>query len=384
MSRHIVVNCQKVPFEVTLGVAGYLLNLCTALSKNNKITFAVNDPAKLPHTPAYPIISAMNADIVSLEKARKSGAYRNGSAIELLPHHFQESLLCEKSVIICHDLHIYDVPWKYKDVETIRAAFKANLTNASAVMTEFPRTYYDLESIAGITLMHLYLTETPLLLDTRPDKFDGTETHSGKNDFFLYPAQLQLHKNHEGLIRGLRLLKDKGVHTSIVCPGSDFDEAITSSLKSLACELGVEDMISFPGRVSDEELKQYYRDCAGVIIPSKAEGGAYVAFEGIAAGKPVAIHDIKAARLHLKMIGADVIWFNSDDHQSTADAIEQLMDIDTADWKIRNTVARERISTMTWDRVAAQFQKVFDWLAGEAEDRPIMRMRQDSWSIETA
>lgn len=379
MSKHVVVNCQKVPFEVTLGVAGYLLNLCTALSRTNKITFAVNDPAALPKTPAYPIISAMNADVISLDEARKTKAFQDGEAVELLPHHFQESLLSPHSIIICHDLHIYDVPWKYKNVERIREAFRANLTTASAVMTEFPRTYFDVEKIADVTLMHLFLTETPLLLDTRAE--GGTQ--SKNQDFLLYPAQLQLHKNHEGLIRGLKLLKDQGKTASIVCPGSDFDEAITTSLKTLANDLGVSEMITFPGRISDDQLKQYYRDCSGVIIPSMAEGGAYVAFEGIAAEKPVAVNDIKAARLHLKMVGADVIWFESGDAQSTANAIERLTSIDASEWNANNAVARNRISEMTWERVAAQFQKVIDWLLEEDRERPLMRLREDAWSIET-
>lgn len=380
MAPGVVVNCEKVPFQVTLGVAGYLLNLCEALAKKNRLVFAVTEVGTVKKSPAFPRISAMNAEIVSLEDAKRNGKYKKAGWVELLPHHFQASFLCSKSIIICHDLHIYDVPWKYKNVERIREEFCLNLTSADAVMTEFPRTYFDLETIAGITLMNLFLTETPLLLDTRLDeREEGIEKQ--RDNYLLYPAQLQLHKGHESLIRASSELKKSGRQITIKCTGSDFNESTTKGLKDLAVELGVADIVRFPGRVTNEELIQMYHDCAGVIIPSQAEGGAYVAFEALCAKKPVAVNRIKAATEHLKMVGADVIWFDATDVASTASAILEVANSDPTNWAARNQVARDRISSMTWENVSDQFQSIIDWLSGR-RDRPIMRARFDAWELD--
>ncbi len=379
MYQGVVVNCEKVPFDVTLGVAGYLLNLCEALADTNRIIFAVNDVESAGRSPASSRIEKMGGELVELSAAVKNRRFMAPGWVELLPHHFQEGSLCSKSIIICHDLHIYDVPWKYKNVEKVQLDFRKNLCSADVVFTEFPRTYYDLEEIAGITLMNLYLTETPLLLDTRRDS-TASSSRRPEVPFLLYPAQLQKHKGHEALLRAMAELKSTGIDVVIKCTGSDFNATTTEELKSLASELGVEENVIFTGRISDKELVEMYHECTGVIIPSMAEGGAYVAFEAIAARKPVAVNAIKSAQLHLKMIDGNVIWFDSKEISDTASAIVQLIESDQNEWDALNSTARDRISRMTWQRVAGQFQGVISWLAGDRE-RPTMQVRHDYWEI---
>ncbi len=376
MRKQIVVNCEKLPFENTLGVAGFLLQLCSALSDDNDIIFAMKDIAALETAPTRPLIEGMCSGIVSLAEARAGALSRE--AIELAPHHFQLPNICDRSVLICHDLHVFDIGWKYKNVESVRAGFRNNLTRATVVMTEFPRTFYDIERVAGISLMNLYLTESPLLLDTQVVMGKG---RAAAEPFLLYPAQLQAHKNHEALIKAASTLKQEGQPVRIVCSGSDFSADITDKLKQLVADRGLQELIIFPGRISDEELIALYRDCAGVIIPSMAEGGAYVAFEGIAAGKPVAVNDIASARQHLKMVHGEAIWFDSASETSTLQAIREILDVAATDLPALNETARRRIGEMSWARVARQFQTVFDWLAGE-RDRPTMCVDADGWNID--
>lgn len=166
MIKPVIINCQKLPFEKTLGVANYIMNLSQALSKHCKVIFAVPNLDKFFKTEASKFISKFAYTVVEIDEIKETEFASN--CIELLPHHFQEALLGGKCIQICHDFHVYDVGWKYgASVDKVRRTLKQNMINADAVMCHFPRTYYEMESILGITKKSLFLTESPLLFDPR-------------------------------------------------------------------------------------------------------------------------------------------------------------------------------------------------------------------------
>lgn len=379
--QDVIVNCQKVPFETTLGVAGYLLKLCAALSPECNIIFAVNDEKAFQTGPAHAALEGVPYDVISIDALKGRPQQTTRNAIELVPHHFQAPAFCEKSVLICHDLHVFDIPWKYKNVTQMQENFRNNLLAATAVVTHFPRTYYLVERIAGITLMNLFLTESPLMLDTSVLNLSSSPIVSPKGTpELLYPAQLQTHKNHEVLMRAVRKLKDEGRTIRLLCPGSEFKPDLTKSLKERARNLSVENEVLFLGRISDEELLKLYSRCDGVIVASLAEGGAYVPMEALAAGKPVAVHNLASARMHLQSVGGQVIWFDATSADDTANAIKQLADAHRDDWLFRNAEARERIEQMTWPVVAEKWVWILEWLQGR-RDRPILKVDRNCGQI---
>lgn len=379
----IVVNCEKLPFGKTLGVSHFLVKLCAALAKEYDLIFAIPDMKDFKESEARSIIESSATDIISFDDALKKSFFRSDNYLELLPHHFQEPKFGLKSVMICHDLHVYDVEWKYKEVQKLKKLFVENVRNADAVITHFPRTYYSLESITGSVKKSLFLTESPLLLDTKTNNNDRVIRKGNDKEVItlLFPSQLQEHKNHLSLINALSLIKEQGKQVQILCPGTTFKNSFSAKLKSLAKEKGVDKDIKFLGRVSDDKLRNLYWECDGVVVPSLAEGGAYVAFEAIAAGKPVAVNSIESAVQHLKSIRADVLWFDSTNVESTVKTLNQLISIDKEDNFAKNTQARERIDESTWTKVAEKWFLVFRWLRGEAE-KPLVCIDRDGWNIE--
>jgi glycosyltransferase involved in cell wall biosynthesis len=380
MSR-IVVNCRKVRFESTLGGAHALLRLSEALADEHELIFAVNDVEATDDGPAGPTIRSIATRVTDFETARSDGDLRR-SAVELLPVHFQPPLLCDRSVMLCLDLHVFDIPWKYEHVERLQDSFRRNLLAASAVLTMFPRTYYSVERTAGITLRNLFLTESPLLLDgIRPSPEPAqAQVRSDAVPRLLYPAQLQLHKNHEGLVRGVAELRHRGSHVKITCPGSDYDPLLTCQITSLVDVLDVGDSFEFLGRVSDETMMELYRHADAVIVPSLAEGGAYVPLEAIAFGKPVAVNEIDSARMHLDSVNGNVIWFDANDPGWTADAIQRLIDADPVEWLHKNATARERIAAATWESVASKWSAVIGMVEG-TRPRPTVRIDRHASEI---
>ena len=187
MSR-IVVNCQGVRFASTLGVAHAVLRLCTALADQHELIFVLNDVATATG-PAGETIEAIATQVLDVAQAGALGEELRATAVELLPHHFQRPEFCDRSVMMCHDLHVFDIPWKYGDRATIlQNSFRRNLVAASAVITHFPRTYYAIERTSGIVIRNLFLTESPLLLDGVLEPADPTPAPDREDAFqLLYP-----------------------------------------------------------------------------------------------------------------------------------------------------------------------------------------------------
>jgi len=376
MIKPVIINCQKLPFEKTLGVANYILNLSKALSSHCKVIFAVPSLERFFQTEASKIIGEFANSVVEINEIKNSEFASN--CLELLPHHFQESLFGGTCIQICHDFHVYDIGWKYGNaVGRMREELKQNMVNADAVMCHFPRTYYEMEGILGITKKSLFLTESPLLFDPR-----GSVEKPPKSDIttLLYPAQFQEHKNHKMLIRGLSLALRQHSNVKIVCTGTPFHEKFMNDLRSEIRRAGVEDSFEILGHVSDPTLRSLYATCDGLIIPSMAEGGAYVALEAIAAGKPVAVNDIPTARLHMRSFHAKAHWFNAMDEKEVAGAILQLVNADKSNWLKANKVARQRIDDVTWDMVADKWVTVLTWLSEKGE-KPRVYADRDAMNI---
>lgn len=380
----LVVNCRKLPFGSTLGVAHSVLQLASALSKHHDLYFVLVQAEldSLADNAAGETIRSIASRTLSIEQAQRERKALNDSAIELLPHQFQGPEFCRRSIAICYDLHVFDIPWKYGDsVEAMQRTFRHNMQAASAVITQFPRTYYAIETTADIHLSNLFLTEGPLLLDTTKALEEaGPQT---EDSFLLYPAQLQAHKNHRALIDAVASLKATGDDVVITCPGSDFTPELSEEIRAYASSKRVADCFNFVGHISDNELVDLYRRCQGVIVPSVAEGGAAVVLEAVAAGKPVAANSIDAARRHAAAMEAHVDWFDAASVADTARAIIALSTADHLAWLRRNEACRNRLSKQDWGTVADKWNRVISMLEGSAE-RPQLHIDRTASEISYA
>ena len=375
----LIVNCQKVDFQKGLGVPSFLLRLCDVLDSHYNIIFWAERRDQIEHLREMSRFG--NAKHVS----DKSDVNELGEFIEVLPHHFQEKTFGRKAITICHDMHVFDISWKYSNHKDLQKKYVQNLKDVDAVFTHFPRTYYELEKTIGKNINSLFLTESPLLLYKEIYGYmeaRGTNTLVENNDvpFFFYPAQRQRHKNHVGLIEATAVLARRGREFMIKCAGSSFSPDYDRELFGLIQKLGVEDRFSFLDRVSDEEIVRHYDKCVAVVIPSLAEGGAYVALEALAMGKPVCISRISSAQRHLQMVRGEVLWFDGSNPISIADSMERVLAGEAKSLYSYNEIARSRIRDMTWETVADRWRIVIDWLMGR-RSRPIVGIDKDAWNI---
>jgi len=373
----LLLNARKLSFQNTLGVTAVCLNLARELARRHDITLVVAPDSDWQACERADAIADFASSILTVEEA-KAARSRFFAHVEICPHHFQEPEFCRDSILICHDLHIFDIPWKYPDIDVRQAKFKKTMQQASAVVTHFPRTYYKLERTIGASIRNLFLTEAPLMFDPARQ---ATGAANPRPRTLLFPAQLQAYKGHKALIEGAKQLAVEGEAFELLFCGTDFERSITDGLIAMVQELELTRHVRFLGRVTDAELANLYRDCSGVITASAAEGGAYIPVEALSCGKPVAVNDIESARMHLKALRADVIWFDASNPASTVDAMRKLLNADADAFARRNETARRRIASLSWGEVADKWTNIIRYLKRETP-RPIQSLDGDGWRVE--
>lgn len=354
-SMRIYANLSSISFGVTLGVwhFGRLLLRELGASKEFRIVGLLPEPAALP-LDARPIFDEIH-DLASCREAR--------DGVELLLHHFQAPGTSCPYAVIAHDLHLYDVPWKYGNPARQQSELQRLIGVAAAVLTHFPRTYYDLPKVLPKVPNALFLTVSPSM---REPVYASPVAHAAIAEKYklqpgipliLYPAQLQLHKNHLTLFKAVKRILHRNPELRVVCCGSDSSEGITHMLREALYELELIDTVYLPGRVSDDELQALYERADLVVSPSLAEGGAYIAQEAIEQGKKVAIAAIRPALLHMQLMNAHIPTFDPLDIDCMASTIMAAL----AESQ-NNTAALSTIKSWTWALAASRYALVLRWV----------------------
>src|SRR3954452_1134483 len=104
--------------------------------------------------------------------------------------------------------------------------------------------------------------------------------------FLLFAGR---HVPYKGVDILLRALRQSTARAVIVGDGPE-----RLRWEAMARELGVDGRVSFPGEVSDTELRRLMNACAALVLPSvtRAEAFGYVQLKAMASGKPVISTDV--------------------------------------------------------------------------------------------
>jgi glycosyltransferase involved in cell wall biosynthesis len=352
----IIANLTAINFNATLGVWHFGKMLLTAIREIEGVEVYAGIPEGT--VPPADLHRFANGTVNVNESFEMSGA------CELLLHHFQKPISNKPYGVVIHDLHLWDVPWKYGAQEEQARKLCELLLGAAAVMSEFPRTYYDLHQFVPNIGNALFLLYSPTLREpsvaTPADKAELLFRLGLRADqkYLLFPSQLQQHKNHVSLFKAFAHIAEVHPDVALICPGSDFRPEITSALRSCISELRLDERIIMPGYLSDADIGVLFRYCVGMVSPSLAEGGAYIAQEAIMEGKPFAISRIRSALMHLKLMGAEPIAFDPLDVDDVSAKLLLLLNSTDS-----NQIAKQVIAEWTWDKLARQVHEILTWVA---------------------
>lgn len=130
------------------------------------------------------------------------------------------------------------------------------------------------------------------------------------------------HVAYKGVDVLLRALARSGARAVIAGDGPK-----RAAWRQLAGELGLDGRVTFPGEVTDDELRRLMQTCAVFVLPSvtAAEAFGYVQLEAMASGKPVISTDVPSGVSWVNQDGRTGLVVPAGDAEALGRAIDRLI-----------------------------------------------------------
>lgn len=143
--------------------------------------------------------------------------------------------------------------------------------------------------------------------------------------YFIVCNQFWRHKNHEVVLKAMKLLKEKGVHCQIVFTGKEEDfrhPGFVHTLKEFVQKNNLENEVLFLGFISREDQLQLMNHSISIIQPSLFEGWSTVVEDAKALNKFIVVSDIP---LHREQISKNCIFFDPKSDSDLSDKLASLI-----------------------------------------------------------
>ena len=138
-------------------------------------------------------------------------------------------------------------------------------------------------------------------------------------DIITYIGRLDAEKHVPVLIKAFTKIMNDNRHLLIVGDGTDAEH-----LRNIVLSTGIDDKVTFTGRVSDEEIVELHKVGTLFCVPSPAELQCIALLEAMASGKPAVAVDAGALS-ELCQDGINGILCTTDDVDGIANAMDTIL-----------------------------------------------------------
>jgi glycosyltransferase involved in cell wall biosynthesis len=235
------------------------------------------------------------------------------------------------TVSVIYDLQFLDYPQFFSagDVASRRKAYIEACQRSDALVCISDATRNTvlksgLDAVQADHVSTVYI-RTQMQLAPEPNSRTREDTLSRlnlqPNLYFLYPANLWRHKNHETLLIAVKKLlrRDPSWQFKVVCSGAGLDRL--EELRAEADALGIGHVVLFPGYLPRTDLDILIRNCRGLVYPSLYEGFGIPLIEAMRARRPIACSNVTS----LPEVGGDaVLTFDPTRPGEIAEALGRL------------------------------------------------------------
>lgn len=243
------------------------------------------------------------------------------------------------------DLHLAPNGLEVRD--TIRRADRRMISEARAVFANSKTVAARLNEYCGIASTPLY----------HPPQHAELYYCAQAEDYLLFPSRIATMKRQELVIEAL-------AHTRLPVQvrflGAADHQSYLEKLQARVRELGLEERVSWLGRVSDEEKIRQYAHALGVLFPAAGEDYGYITLEAMLSCKPVVtctdsggplefVHDgetgfVTEPTAEALAAAMDTLWENRERARSLGEAGRRLYDSLDISWTsvVRNLLSVER------------------------------------------
>ena len=166
----------------------------------------------------------------------------------------------------------------------------------------------------------------------------------------LAVSDIYVQKNYYNLIRSFKILLKKRPKLRLIIIGDTIDHGYQKKLNNLIDELKIKKKVIFKGRVENEELIKYYKNCRVFVFPSLVETFGNTLLEAMSFGRPIACSDTAAMP---EVLGDCGVYFNPEDELDIANKIELLLANDKLSIKLGRK-AMQRADSFSWETAAKE------------------------------
>lgn len=265
------------------------------------------------------------------------------------PDHVAPQPIGWSSVVTVHDLAFRFVPASHTaDSQAYYAGLERSVRQAARVICVSEATRRDLLSVVPdveAKLRVVYEAPDPQY------RFDAL-VYTQQRPYFVFVGTVEPRKNVAGMVRALCQFPqaDRPQLLVVGAPGAAYDE-----VRALVTSLGLEDDISFLGRLPTAEVAALYRGALAVLYPSFLEGFGLPILEAMACGAPVITSD----RSSMAEIAAGAaILIDPHDVTSLAAAMQRVAGSEHLRATLREQGLR-RAAEFSWERAARETLAVF-------------------------
>lgn len=186
----------------------------------------------------------------------------------------------------------------------------------------------------------------------------------------LYVGRFDQRKGIETLVRAIAASKHRGnCDLRLLIAGGyrlgESDGLEFERIRGIVQELGIEELVTFPGRLTESDLPIYYAAANVCVVPSHYEPFGLVAIEAMACRTPVVASKVGGLQFTVipEITGLLVPPQND---AAFAQAIDRILG-DTAWGEELGNMARQRVEiALSWDSVASRLSALYNNLLSQS------------------
>jgi len=189
------------------------------------------------------------------------------------------------------------------------------------------------------------------------DKAQARQYLGFDNDkIILYVGRIDPLKGVDKLIKALPYLRHIPRLRLLVIGGGENSQREIEQLQKLACNLKLQNSVTFLGLVKHEQLPYFYNAANACVVPSYYESSGLVALESLACGTPIVATDVGNHKSIIRQGETGYVIKDNDPHH-IADKIALLLSRPSTDSNSAQLI-RTTVSKFSWSNIAEEIIKV--------------------------
>lgn len=200
-----------------------------------------------------------------------------------------------------------------------------------------------------------------------PDRFQPAGNRAGvrrrfsysETDFvLLWLGIFMPHRRLEDLIHAAGRVLKQGAKVKLLLAGSASGHPeYFNSLRDLVKSLGLQNTVTFAGKVADEEIRDFYCACDAFVFPNDQQTWGLAVLEAMSCGC-LAMVSTGAGVHEVLTDGVDALLFEARNPAMLADKIAQLVSRPEWSAEVAHRGMQLARNTYNWERFAAQIETI--------------------------